>query len=265
MHSNRMPTRHVLTRLMPLLLAAGALLPFTLFIEQNPIDLAGPVAVAAFYTAESGGIGVLPVIIFGMAFLLLSRAGIAWRQRGSTLASMVLVLSLFLGGGAYLNEYAIKPFFAVHRPCIKELAKETDGASVLGVSPAEFYQIPDKPQRSAYLSERLQDAGPPMEECVRRHWIQETGYSFPSGHSFSSMLVATFFMALGLGYFTDSRRLVCLLLVFWAVAVCFSRPVLRVHSPIDVCAGALEGILVGWLAFLVFRRLIELGAETTGD
>ena len=68
MHSNRMPTRHVLTRLTPLMLAAGALLPFTLFIEQNPIDLAGPVAVAAFYTAESGGVGVLPVIIFGMAF-----------------------------------------------------------------------------------------------------------------------------------------------------------------------------------------------------
>jgi len=257
-----MPTRDILKQLTPILLSAGALLPLTLLIEQYPINLAGPVALIAFCMAESGGVTFLPVIVLAMAVFLLSRAGIPWRQRRNTLAAIVGVLTVFLGGGAYLNEHVVKPIFATPRPCVKELAEITDGASCLGISPAQFYEITDRLGRGDYLREKLRVGGPPMRDCIRSHWIHETGYSFPSGHSFSSMMVATFFLALGVGYFTGTRRRACLALVFWAVAVCYSRPALRVHSAVDVCVGALEGIVVGVTAFLLVRRLIEREVKT---
>src|SRR6185436_8236458 len=94
---------------------------------------------------------------------------------------------------------------------------------------------------------------------VRGHWIAETGYSFPSGHSFSAMLFATYFLALGLTYFSGRRLWVFYLLAVWAVAVCFSRPILRVHSPTDVCVGAIEGVLAGVLAFLLVRGILAAG------
>ncbi len=103
MLSSRIPTKDVLTRLTPILLSAGAALPFTLLVERNPIDLAGPIALVAYFTAASGGTTLLPVIVVGMAIFLLSRAGISWRQRAATLAAIVIVLSIFLGGGAYLT------------------------------------------------------------------------------------------------------------------------------------------------------------------
>ena len=53
---------------------------------------------------------------------------------------------------------------------------------------------------------------------------------------------------------TVRRRLV-LLVVPWGVAVCWSRVVLGVHRPLDVSVGALQGVVLGLLAFAVALRL----------
>jgi phosphatidylglycerophosphatase B len=164
-------------------------------------------------------------------------------------------LATLLGGGAYLNEHVVKPAFRVPRPNILELAATPLGVPVLGMSVEAFYALPDKPTRSEHLKKVLTaDMG--MHELIRGHWISETGYSFPSGHSFSAMMFATFFLAMGMSYFSGRRLWIFYLLAMWGVAVCLSRPILRVHSPTDICVGALEGIAAGIVAFLLVRRLL---------
>ena len=256
MHPTGAPVKDVLVRLCCIMLAAGALLPLAYFLPR--FDLTGPVAQAAYWTAESGSRYGIPVIGVGMICVLLGRSGLSWRQRGAELLVILLALALLFGGAAYLNEFVVKRYFAVPRPNIRELAATPPEAPVLKMSADQFYDMPTKAVRSEHLKKVLTpEAGPAMDEHVRDHWIAETGYSFPSGHSFSAMLFATVFLALALSVFSGLRLWVFYLLVGWAVAVCFSRPILRVHSPTDICVGGFEGIVLGVLAFLLVRWLLE--------
>ncbi len=95
-----------------------------------------------------------------------------------------------------------------------------------------------------------------LHPLIRAHWIAETGYSFPSGHAFASMLVASFFLAVALDRIEGRRRWWGLAAVALAVAVCWSRPVLRVHTAFDVTVGAAQGILLGLLTFVLSRPLL---------
>jgi membrane-associated phospholipid phosphatase len=79
------------------------------------------------------------------------------------------------------------------------------------------------------------------------------------------MMFATFFLAMGLTYVSGRRLWFFYLLVIWAVAVCYSRPILRVHSPMDVCFGCAEGIVAGVFAFLLVRRILALLLPGSGQ
>jgi undecaprenyl-diphosphatase len=74
-----------------------------------------------------------------------------------------------------------------------------------------------------------------------------TDYSFPSGHTGAS------FSAAAALYFGKS----CLWIPAGVIAVliAFSRLYLYVHYPSDVLAGALFGIMLGWLGNFTVRRL----------
>ena len=74
------------------------------------------------------------------------------------------------------------------------------------------------------MSQRFAPCAPSScaASSLREHWIAETGFSFPSDHSFSAMMFALFFLAMGLSHVSDKRLWVFYLLPVWAVAVCFS-------------------------------------------
>ena len=77
------------------------------------------------------------------------------------------------------------------------------------------------------------------------------------------MLFATFFAGLSLLLLSGARRAVGLALLPWALAICYSRPLLRVHSPTDVSCGALQGVLLGALGVLIAWRLLLPSAAPT--
>ena len=194
-----------------------------------------------------------------MTGLVVGRHGVPGKRRLLETAVIVIVLSLVLGAGAYVNEHLIKPWFAVPRPNILELAD----AGALEMTVEAFYALPNKQTRSRHLRAVLTDEGfkaVNLHPLIREHWIRESGFSFPSGHSLSAMLCATFFLAMGLNLFLGRRRWPFYLLVLWAILVCYSRPILRVHSTIDVSLGGLEGAVLGALSFLLVRSILAMAA-----
>jgi phosphatidylglycerophosphatase B len=205
------------------------------------------------------------VILTGLVFLLIliSDKNLSSRIRWNRVICTVVITTALAGGGAWLNEYIIKENLKYPRPNIEYLAGQS-GNGPLGMTAMEFYQgsagqARTKSQRSDILQHVLnrQPAPVTLSTGVRDHWIMETGYSFPSGHSFAAMFFASFFLALGLSYLSGWRKYTFYLLIPWAVAVCYSRLILRVHTPLDITIGGLEGLVLGIGGFLLYRFIIK--------
>ncbi|MFC2077331.1 phosphatase PAP2 family protein [Candidatus Bipolaricaulota bacterium] len=197
-------------------------------------------------------------VLIGLAFagILIFRRAVPWRRRLLEVLIHLLVLALLQGGGALINEYLIKRSLAVPRPNIVWLAEE----DALGTTPEQFYASMGTHARRAYLEEVLADSGfdaIALSDEVRDHWILETGYSLPSGHASSAMLLSTYFMAMGILFLGRRHCWIFYLLPLWAVVVGWSRVLLRVHRPEDVVLGGLQGVALGVVAIAVAYQLLS--------
>ena len=75
-------------------------------------------------------------------------------------------------------------------------------------------------------------------------------YSFPSTHATDHFAMA----ALISFVFFRRWKWVWLWAVLWAGSISFAQVYVGVHFPIDVTIGALYGIFVGWLFYLLFKK-----------
>ncbi len=69
-------------------------------------------------------------------------------------------------------------------------------------------------------------------------------HSFPSGHAARAGLLAAMALGLGPAWFA-------LVLVIWAPVMSLARVVMGVHYLVDIVAGLLIGLLIGWLVILL--------------
>ncbi|MBL4844729.1 MAG: phosphatase PAP2 family protein [Planctomycetes bacterium] len=224
-----------------------------------PVRGDGWLAEAAYWVSFTGKEGLAGVAFLGSA-LVVSGVFQDWRDRGRWALAGLLTAALVVGGGALFNEYAIKRTLAVPRPFVKRLAKE----GVLGMTPEAFYGLGDKEARREHLRKVLTpEVTPDLSERLRSHWVVETGYSFPSGHSYAAASCAALFVAWGLLAGVGGWRRIALAgLLPWGVAVCYSRPLLGVHSPTDVSAGCAMGFAFGaGAACLLWRASREAQAR----
>lgn len=233
------------------LMSLAFVVPALNSLAPQTVSLAGWLALAMYWISASGGKDGLPFVLLFLTLVVAARTVATWKGRGTEAALILLVVGSVLGCGAWLNEHLIKPAFSVPRPNLAEFALTEPG---MGMSIEEFYALPDKEVRSAYLEKVLPESEE-MNARIREHWIAESGYSFPSGHTFAAMTFATFFLALARSRFIGTGLWLFWLLALWAVAVGFSRTILRVHSPTDILVGALEGMAVGTLAYLLLERI----------
>ncbi|MFL8952115.1 phosphatase PAP2 family protein [Helcococcus kunzii] len=90
---------------------------------------------------------------------------------------------------------------------------------------------------------------------LRPFWVDETikviitkpvGYSFPSGHTFSSFAAATII-------FLDNKKLGYFSFLL-ATLISFSRAYLFVHFPTDIFVGMLLGVLLGVIINKLYDR-----------
>ena len=74
-------------------------------------------------------------------------------------------------------------------------------------------------------------------------------YSFPSGHTLSSVIAATIL--------TLTNRKFGFAAILLAALIAFSRLYLYVHFPSDVLGGAILGVLIGYFTFIAGGRFFE--------
>jgi phosphatidylglycerophosphatase B len=213
----------------------------------------GVLAELAYWVSFTGKEALVVVAALGTGLVI---SGARLSERRPTWAwgfAGMLAAAFVVGGGALFNEVALKRTLAVPRPFVKRLAAEGH----LGMSPKEFYGLGDKEARRAHLRKVLTPAvTPDLSERLRAHWVVETGYSFPSGHSYAATSCAALFLAWGLLLgVTGWRRVALGLLLPWGLAVCYSRPMLGVHSPTDVTVGCALGFTFGAAAAYGLWRL----------
>ena len=216
------------------------------------IDLTGIFSHLAYWLSQSGGKYGAPFVAVSMLAIFVAQRSITSKRKWKETGVIVLVAAICAGGGAALNEHVLKPLLKVPRPNIIWLAGEM-GSGPLGMTPEVFYESGGKEVRRELLA-----AVPlPLSPVIKAVWIDATGYSFPSGHAYSAMFLAVFFLSIGVTYLTKKRSGIFYVLLPWALAVCYSRSILRVHTPADITAGGALGLMVGIAAWILARRLIR--------
>lgn len=244
-----------------LLLPATSLCPILDSTRAPYFSLDSDFSAAVLRLSDTGGrIGApIPGLSLILLLSLLRRRDISPRRGRDTTVSL-LILVLFAAGGAWLNEHVIKRYFGIPRPNIEWLCGP-DGKGSLKMTATDFYIPETKAERRIPLQQLLNGKAVPvpLTERIRDHWILEVGYSFPSGHAFLAFFFATYFPALAVSWLPERHWWPFYLLMPWAVLIAMTRLVLRVHTPMDISAGALQGMCAGLLAFLIVRGLCRSG------
>ena len=88
-----------------------------------------------------------------------------------------------------------------------------------------------------------------LDSSVRLLIADPTDYSFPSGHTLSSVIGATIL--------TKTDRRFGYAAIPLAALIAFSRLYRYIHFPSDVLAAAVLGVMIGELAFYADRRWTE--------
>jgi len=245
-----------LARPMVPILSASALLAWLSFWLPE-IALDGPLADFVVRVADTASWTQMPMLVVIAAVIITSRPGIPARRRAVEALVIAVVSIVALAGVAQLNEHVVKPALATSRPNLDQLAE----AGALGPeieTGADFYALGDKQDRRDALAPLLDTVDEPaLSPRVRAHWVHETGYTFPSGHATSSMTFATVLVALGFAWLSGWRQWLFAATPLWALCVVYSRPLLRVHRPIDVAVGTLQGIAIGLVAFVAINWLAD--------
>jgi len=209
----------------------------------------------AFLFTDSAGKTGTPIIILLLAFCFILE-GNTFKNRIYIFGKTIIVMATIIALNAILNEHLTKEAFQIPRPAHSKLCTYCNPT----IKPASIYQG-DADDRKKNLTELIRKNKSHLtnfDTKVLDHWVEECGYSFPSGHSFNAFLLASI-MSYSLYHSRKGWTKNFTALPFiWAIFVGLSRIALGAHSALDVSIGALAGIIVGMtlLYFQTTRKLI---------
>ena len=205
--------------------------------------------------------GVGSAMLLATALVAAKHAGIKTRTLKAVqfFAGLCIVLATL----ALINEFITKPLIAAHRPFVLKL----DEAGLLSAD--ELYALTGKPDRTDFLRKIL-DENPDhplvrfLDPHIKEHWVMQTGFSFPSGHSQNAFLFAVILGFLIQHLVPNGKRFVWIPFL-WASGICLSRVALGVHSPLDITVGAFTGGILGSLILISGLLNKTLPTQTLKD
>lgn len=202
--------------------------------------------------------GVIAVITISSIFVAFTKRKLSAKLLTFVLCSLPIML--YLWGFAKLNENIIKTQAEVFRPYVLVL----EDAGLL--SSEKFYDLKTKAERSKFLKKIFADNEKSVKyihPSIRDHWISETGYSFPSGHSLTAFAMYTLLAFIYLRSFRKPWRAIVILPLLLMILISVSRVAVGAHSAIDVSFGALSGWFVSSLIILTGfpKRLCDFGKD----
>lgn len=253
MDKRRLKTVYIILFFALLLVTSSMVLP--LYLKGGTNVVWSKVWLIITHVGDVNGVLVLLAILSG--------AVVARKKvRKKILAGIFLFVFMgaILAGVAVLNEFLFKERLKVHRPSIIYLEQQMDfDAGVM-------YDLKGKEERRVYLNRVFEDndiKSVVFEEksvCaeVIKLWKYETGYSFPSGHSVNSFLLALLASLLALWLYPNNYFWKVVIIYGGAVLIALSRVFLGVHTPFDITLGAIWGSFLGLLMIVsgVFKRFI---------
>ena len=199
----------------------------------------------AFILTSSGG----PAGFFGLVLI----TGFCYTLQETSLKSKVRVfiisiisLVIFFGVLAFINEKVTKPILKSQRPSHVFMLNQTGHITTID----SLYQL-SKKEREIYFAELIKNnphSFTKIDEDVQKHWVEEAGFSFPSGHTFNAFLFAMI-IAYAIYYNRTWPKLQKLFFVpfIWALAVGISRVAMGAHTAFDVSVGSALGVVTGAL------------------
>ncbi|MCX8730850.1 phosphatase PAP2 family protein [Gilliamella sp. B2969] len=155
-----------------------------------------------------------------------------------TTKKIVLIGILLVGAilTGQMIKAVIKSQTAESRPYVLWMNKQYQ------LSDDKFYSL-TKSEKKQLIDQLLTNSNM-IPTWLREHWQNETGYSFPSGHTLFAVTWA--FLAVTLLGF-KRHYIVVYMLIIWALLIEISRLCLGMHSPVDL----LCGVLVAWIISLI--------------
>lgn len=155
-----------------------------------------------------------------------------------TTKKIVLIGILLVGAilTGQMIKAVIKSQTAESRPYVLWMNKQYQ------LSDDKFYSLA-KSEKKQLIDQLLTNSNM-IPTWLRQHWQNETGYSFPSGHTLFAVTWA--FLAVTLLGF-KRHSIVVYMLIIWALLIEISRLCLGMHSPVDL----LCGVLVAWIISLI--------------
>lgn len=243
-----------------LYIAIGSYLLLTMLVWFSPVAFSAIFAnsfstsLAYFFTESAGKYGTV-LLIVGSSYAYTIRFD-RKREKLATFIKSFVAVTLLLSVFAYTNEHLTKPLAKAARPSHLYMLQHTQ---LLPQLDSLYTLTKDKRQLFfATLVQQNTQQFPAIDERVLDHWVEEAGYSFPSGHTFNAFLLATI-LAFGLYNATNKQLHRYVYVPFlWAVFVGISRVAIGAHTALDVTAGAGLGLMLAVL-FLYFdstRKLI---------
>jgi phosphatidylglycerophosphatase B len=143
---------------------------------------------AAYWATQSAGkYGTLCIVVVTSTFYAATFRGN--RKKTMIFLRSFLVLSGLLATFAFLNEYVVKPAAGFARPSHTYIIKKTRSKANLD----SLYNLTEN-NRKAFFKNALESDTvhfKAIDQRILDHWVEEAGYSFPSGHSFNAFLLAS--------------------------------------------------------------------------
>ena len=202
-------------------------------------------------TQSAGRVGTIYVITGACMFFAAGQPS----KKGKALVFIrsLLVLVVLLSSFAYLNEHLIKTSIRASRPSHTYIVKQTKFNEKLD----SIYNLAENSRRIFFRRVIAADtlSFGSIDPRILNHWVEETGYSFPSGHSFNAFLLAGIIAFAIYQNTPKRRRWLCVIPLVWASFVALSRVAMGAHTAWDISVGSAMGLLLSYsLMSLRFTR-----------